>query len=507
MRSEVVFFLNGRRVAVAGDDVWLPVSTWLRERRRLTGTKVVCAEGDCGACTVLVGVAEAGGNGFAYAPLDSCIAFVHQLDGRHLVTVEGLAGTASATAELTGVQRAMVDGHGSQCGFCTPGIVATVHGMLEAGRGDGGGCGGGCGLDAAGIREGLSGNLCRCTGYVQIVEAVQAVDVAAEPGLNARHPPAPMREALAPLVDDDVEVRFGRSGDGGGVLAAPRTLDAALAFRASHPGCTVAAGTTDLGVLHRHGRFNPLSQPVLSLARVDGFNAVAEDAEGFTFGAGATWAQVAAATAERLPEARDMLQRFGSPQVRAAGTLGGNIATGSPIGDSLPLLAALDAALELRSSAGSRTVALADFYTGYKQTVLRGDELIASVRLLLPAADERLRVYKISKRRDMDISTFAATVCVALDDPEDAAPMIRRARIAFGGVAATVVRLPETESFLEGRELCEATMREAGARARAEVKPIGDVRGDAAFRLQLAENILVKFGFEVMQPRGEAVPA
>lgn len=487
MRDHLVFYLNGQRQTVAGPDALATLTDFLRERRGMVGTKVVCAEGDCGACSVLVGRPTPDGKTLTYRAIDACIAFMYQLDRAHVVTVEGLKlpGAGAGADELSPVQDAMVKCHGSQCGFCTPGFVVTMHGLLEENQSaaDGTKC---AGLTEDQMRLGLSGNLCRCTGYQQILDAGAAIDPTTVELMNERYPAPPMLEDFATLSDEAVRIETELRGAKRAVFL-PRTLDQAVAFRAEFPGksSTIAAGTTDLGVQHTHGRHDPAA--VLCLAQVAGLNRVAIEDGVLTTGAAATWAQIERAVEDAVPEYHAVLTRFGSPQIRNAGTIGGNLANASPIADSLPFHYVMDAELELRSPRGSRTVKLNDFYLGYKQLDLADDELIAAVRTPLPADSQVLKLYKISKRRDMDISTFTAAVLLTLDGEQ-----VVSARLAYGGVGPTVVRLPQTEDFLAGQPLTEDTMRDAGRRARDEITPISDVRGSADFRRQLAENILVK---------------
>ena len=532
MRDHAVLYLNGRRREVRGADLLLPLSTWLRENQRLTGTKIVCAEGDCGACAVLVGRREdAADDALTYRSIDSCIAFVYQADRAHVVTVEGLK---EEDGSLSKVQRAMVDCHGSQCGFCTPGFVTTIHAVHEEPKQ--------VGHDGRWVasptkrksigRTRLSGNLCRCTGYVQIFDAAKAVDPASLTRLNDRYPAAAMLDDFDEAADAPLDASFTRDGRPCRV-AAPRTLAAAAAFRAEHPACRVASGTTDLGVQHRHGRYEP--EVVLGLHAVDGLGGIdrvtSDDAGGgsesehLLIGAAATWTRIAREIQADLPAYHDILMRFGSPQIRNAGTLAGNLANGSPIADSVPLQLVLEAELELVKTGTTpvsprnsrpvpgdasgetgvvpvftRRVPLTRFYTGYKQLDLRDDELIAAVRLPLPTPSQRLSLHKISRRRDMDISTLTAAVLLDFADRDaagDEGATIRGARIAFGGVAATVLRMGSVEAFLEDAPFTESTMREAGRIARAELKPLTDVRGSADYRLALCENVMVKAFHEI----------
>src|SRR5262245_42276337 len=469
MRDHVCFYLNGRLHTVRGGAAFASLTEFLRAEQRLVGTKVVCAEGDCGACTVLLGRVTDGQA--RYVPVDACILFLYQIDGAHVVTVEGL----TRNGELHPVQQALVDHHGSQCGYCTPGIVMALAGWAA----------GGTPADPAAARIALTGNLCRCTGYLPIVDAAAALAVGLEDSTHpTKHDTPETLAAMHALASEPLKITDGRR-----TFFAPTTLDDAVAFKSKHPEAVVVAGATELGVLRNKKSYEPPT--LLSLARVPGLGVMSYSDGRMVFGANVTWSQVERAVREPLPEFYRIVERFGSPQIRNVATLVGNVAHGSPIADSLGLLMVMDAELEIVGPRGARRRSINGFYTGYKKKDLGDDELIVRVTLPLPAEGERLRLYKVSRRNDLDIATFGAAVRV-----RENGGVIEQAAVALTGVAATVVRLPETEQFLRGRPFSEATFRQAGRLARAEVQPISDVRGPADFRAQLAENILGKFFFD-----------
>lgn len=484
-RSHLLIYINGVRHEVAGADAFLSLSDYLRLRLGLVGTKIVCSEGDCGACSVLIGRVEeaAGGAGsrLVHRTYDSCILFMYQLDRTHIVSIEGL----KRNGLLSPVQDAMVKHHGSQCGFCTPGFVTTMAGMFEdEGRGRK------QPLTRDELSYGLSGNLCRCTGYLQILDAGRAVD----PGKTARlcelYPDQPITEAFDGHDRDDVLIR----DHDGRVVSLPASLDTAVAFKAQHPGCTVVAGATDLGVQRNKDKIEP--RDVLCLANVGEMRGIGHNDGVLTVGAGVNWTRVERYVRELVPPFHDILTIFGSPQIRNAGTIGGNIANASPIADSLPFLFVTGADLEIAGISGTRRIDINDFYRGYKRFDLESDELITRVFIPLPTESQTLKLYKVSRRRDLDISTFTAGVLMQKDKASDT---IQSIRIAYGGVAPVVLRMPRTEAFLTGKPFDEGVMRAAGRLSRTEITPITDVRGSADFRLQLAENILVKFYFECSQ--------
>lgn len=466
--------LNGRPQVVRGDAAFLTVAEYLRFNLGQCGTKVVCAEGDCGACTVLVG--RAAGDRLRYLPVDCCIQFVFQVDGCHVVTVEGLGD-----GELHLAQKAMIDGHGSQCGYCTPGVVMALAGWAEAG------------CDRSGSRIALSGNLCRCTGYLPIFAAADALADNPPPSLADRFAGAADVAELRQQASEALLIDVGQRR-----YFAPTTLDEAVAFKGAHPSAAVIAGATELGVWRNKRGVEP--GMLLSLTRVPGLDRVERQGDQLIIGATATWSQIEPAIVRAIPSYRRMVERFGSPQIRHVATLAGNIANGSPIADSLGLLSVMDAELEIAGPRGRRRRPMDGFYAGYKKKDLAPDELIVSVGLPLPRPGDRLRFTKVSRRTDLDIATFGAAIRIRETDG-----IIESAAVALTGVAPTVVRASQAEAYLVGRPFAEEAFREAGRIARQEIKPITDVRGSRDFRLQLTENVFAKFYCEETQHEG--VPA
>ncbi len=471
-RDHLAVSINGQRMSIRGDDVLDTLAEFLRSRRRLVGTKVVCNEGDCGACSVLVGKPNAVGSEFQYAAIDACIVAMYQLDRTHIVTVEGLGEGGS----LTPVQAAMVHGHASQCGFCTPGFVTTLHAMIEAKQT----------LCAQSLRLGLSGNLCRCTGYQQIIQAGEAIEVSDVTPLAKQYPAAPMLRSFAE--SPGVPVIKLPSG----TICVPQTLEQAIAFRADYPNAVIVSGGTDYGVLQNHDKVTRGER--LCLANVAGLDEVKLDDAMLTIGGLATWTKIEHAIKDALPEYHQIICRFGSPQIRNMGTLAGNLAGGSPIADSVPFHIALDAEIELASVRGTRRLRLADFYLGYRKTALAPDELITRLFTPLPKADERIKLFKISKRNDMDISTLTLGLWVKLAEDN-----IQDARIVVGGVGPVVTRLAAAEAALRGKAWCEESFRLAGQIARQQVSPWTDVRGSAEYRSLLTENLLAKCFIELAE--------
>ncbi|HEY2881527.1 MAG TPA: FAD binding domain-containing protein, partial [Pirellulales bacterium] len=432
----------------------------------------------------------------------------------HVVTVEGLrrfplnvaskiasGPTAAADSRhyipsdtnLTPVQKAMVDCHGSQCGFCTPGFVMAMTGVCEHSNGHV--------PSEAEWRTALTGNLCRCTGYTAIVAAAMQASASGGPKLNTLYPPAPMLADLAQLQDDVVNLH---SNDDHGNCRAfcPTTLDDALKFRAACPQAKIVAGATDVGVQLNKRVIEPRSfldlNRVAELQEVEIANLETSPpgerelgGRSIIAGAGSTWTQLLDIYRREVPEFAKILSVFGSPQIRHVGTLGGNIINASPIADSLPFLFVMEAELEMAGPTGTRRVNINEFYRGYKKFDLQADELLTRIWIPLPREQELLRLYKISRRRDLDISTFTAAVRIRL-----AGNTIENAALAYGAVGPTVLRLRQTEKFLCGQPFNEATLAAAGDVAANEITPISDVRGTKDYRLQLARNVLLKFYHE-----------
>jgi len=473
MRDHILLYINGRPHELRGALAFISLSTFLREHLHLTGTKIVCAEGDCGSCTVLLGRPATGT--LVYRPVCSCIQYLFQLDCTHIITIEGL----KYDGRLNPIQESMVRNHGAQCGFCTPGFVVSMAALLDADHPP----------TECTLRRGLVGNLCRCTGYEPILKAGLDTDTTALRPLDQLYDTTAIAANLARHESEPVQL----SADGR-VLSKPVTLANACAFRAAHPDCLIVSGGTDLGVQANKGLRE--FRTVLTTRGLRELDGLTMQDHSIIAGASTTIADLEAFAARHLPDYARMLDLFGSPPVRNAGTLGGNIANGSPIGDTMPALLVLNAEVELAAPAGTRRVNINDFYTGYRKNVLQSDELILRIRIPLPAAPhEVLKVYKVSKRKDLDISTFTAAIWM-----RHAERRIDDVRIAYGGVAPTILRLPRTEESLRGKPLDEASFQRAGVVARGEIKPISDVRGAAEYRLRLAENILPKFFADLVAP-------
>ena len=440
----------------------------LREDLGKVGTKEGCGEGDCGACTVVLGEAENGQ--LRYRAINSCIRLAHSIDGMALWTVEDLA---ARDGKLHPAQQAMLECHGSQCGFCTPGFVMSLFGLYQNHI-----CKGEA-ITRALAQEELSGNLCRCTGYRPILQAALAM---------GELPPVLLDEtALLQKMEQLAAVSAGPEADS--AYKSPVTLAALLATRAAHPKAQLVAGCTDAGlwVTKLHRQFDE----VLDVTRVRELRRIEDQPGQLAIGAAVTLADAFAALVKDRPQLHNFAARFAGLPVRNSGTLGGNVANGSPIGDSMPLLIALGARVVLMSAHGQRDMPLETLYTGYRQNVMSADEVLAWIRVPKAIAGETMRIYKISKRYDDDISA----VCLALKLQIENA-RVQSASIGAGGVAATPVRAVQTEAALAGQPWTLQTVQRVIAVLRAEFSPISDMRASSAYRSEVLGNLLQRFWLE-----------
>jgi len=441
----------------------------LREDLHCTGTKEGCAEGDCGSCTVVLGSLENGE--LALKAVNSCIQFTPTLDGKALFTVEDLQ---LPDGRLHPVQQALVECHGSQCGFCTPGFAMSLWGMYLKQEGQ---APSRCQIDDA-----LSGNLCRCTGYRPIIDAAVRM---------TELPPAEFDRAAVAEQLRALQREAGATYEyAGRSFHSPRTVDELVALRAAFPQALILAGSTDVG-LWVTKQMRELND-IIYLGHVSELKTVAEQDGMLEIGAGVTLQDAYAALCRHYPEElKELWQRFASLPIRNAGTLGGNVANGSPIGDSMPWLIALGARLVLRGASGERELALEDFYLGYQQKDLRADEFVRALRVPLPRPGVHFRTYKLAKRFDQDISAVCAAFALTLEGG-----IVQEARIAFGGMAATPKRAAAAESVLAGRAWDEAALLDAMAALARDYQPLSDMRASSGYRLKTAQNLLRRFWFE-----------
>jgi xanthine dehydrogenase small subunit len=478
MRDRIRFLLGHAPRTLRAVDPTMTVLDYLRRVEGLTGTKEGCNEGDCGACTVVR--VRPDGDGLRTEAVNACIQFVGTLDGCQLLTVEHLAGPDGA---LHPVQQAMVDYHGSQCGFCTPGFVMSLFALSRAGEAV---------PDDQAIDDALAGNLCRCTGYAPIARAAKAM-YAADPGRD--HIAARAAETLAALraLSDAEIVSVERDGRR---FLAPATADQLAELLAAHPKATVVAGATDVGLwVNKDMR---ILDTVIYVGRVAELARVAETPEGIEIGAGASYSDAVAVLARHYPDMGEVIRRLGSVQIRNAGTIGGNIANGSPIGDSPPMLIAAGATLHLRQGKARRSLPLEDFFIDYGKQDRRPGEFVETVVVPKPASGTQFRAYKVSKRFDQDISAVLGAFQMRVADGA-----VAEARIAYGGMAATPKRARAAEAALVGAPWTEATVRAAMDALDRDFAPIDDWRASAAYRRLAARNLLMRLFVETTDPAAE----
>ena len=472
----VRFVLDGQLVTAANLPPTMTVLEYLRDVAHRTGTKEGCAEGDCGACTVALGWLAPDGSHVSYRAVNSCIRFLPTIDGHELVTVESLQ---AEDGSLHPVQQAMVDQHASQCGFCTPGFVMSLFALY---------------LQTAApsreqVLETLSGNLCRCTGYRPIIEAGCRMGSYAAPAHWSRDAAnSPVRRDALRAIRRDHALQLAD-------FYAPRSLDELAAALQSEPGALILAGGTDVGLwVTKQLRDLP---PIVYVGEVAELQQVRSDAAGLVISAAVSLTDAWDAIVAAFPQLAELAQRFGSPPVRNSGTLCGNLANGSPIGDSMPVLIALDAELELRRGTRTRRVPLERFYLGYQRNALESGEFLVSVRVPRPSPGQWLSSYKVSKRFDQDISAVCAAFAVQVEGERVCA-----ARIAYGGMAAIPARARAAESALIGAGWTRDGIETAAAALAADFQPLTDLRASGAYRLQCAGNLLRRFYFEHGGARG-----
>lgn len=471
MSDPIRFYYRGAIQTVVDASPTRTILQHLREDLHCTGTKEGCAEGDCGACTVMIGDLQHGK--VEMKTVNACIQLLPALDGKALFTVEDLKQPDNT---LHPVQQAMVECHGSQCGFCTPGFVMSLWGVYLKHQGK---------QDVPQRKEidnALSGNLCRCTGYRPIIDAAQRMMALPAVSFDRDAVAAP----LAQLQRDDMFVYEHR----GQTFYAPRTLVQLVQMRADNPAATILAGSTDVG-LWVTKQMRDLGS-IIYVGQVAELAALREHDGMLEIGAGVTLNDAYAALCRHYPaELTEMWQRFASLPIRNAGTLGGNVANGSPIGDSMPWLIALGAEVVLRGVNGQRSMPLENFYLDYQKKDMRADEFVEAVRVPLPRKNVHFRTYKLAKRFDQDISAVCAAFCFTLDNGT-----VADARIAFGGMAATPKRAANAEAAVNGKPWDETTLKKAMALLVQDYAPLTDMRASSTYRMKTAQNLLRRFWLE-----------
>ena len=496
MSDTIRFVLDGDVVTMRDVDPTRTVLQYLREDRQRTGTKEGCAEGDCGACTVVVAELSADRNRLQYRAINSCIQFLPTLDGKELITVESLAAD---NGQLHPVQRAMVDCHGSQCGFCTPGFVMSLFAVYKTQENP----------SRKDIDNALAGNLCRCTGYRPIIDAAlkmyeygseissadqhwmncsfsSATENAIEPGEMATV------ELLRSLTrNQTLHVQHGNKQ-----YFAPISLAEFAHLFEKYPDACILAGGTDVG-LWVTKQFRDL-KTVLYIGNVRELQGAGVNRKHLDIGASVTLTDAMPLIIEHYPDLEELFLRFASPPIRNAGTLGGNIANGSPIGDTMPVLIAVGASITLRKGSKTREIALDEFYLDYQKTASKPGEFVERIRIPLPDRNQFTRTYKLSKRFDQDISAVCGAYALRLKGSH-----VDYVRVAYGGVAAIPKRAEKCEKALLGKEWSEETVRAGMAALDSDYSPIGDMRASKEYRQTTTRNLLYRFWLDSSGYEGE----
>ncbi|MGI9478997.1 MAG: xanthine dehydrogenase small subunit [Hyphomicrobiaceae bacterium] len=474
MNDQLTFILNGAREDVTDADPTMTLLSYLRRTKRLTGTKEGCAEGDCGACTVAVG--ELVGGTVQYRPVNACIQFLPMLHGKSVLTVEGLVGPAD---ELHPCQQAIVECHGSQCGFCTPGFVMSLYALSKGEKA----------VTKDQINDALAGNLCRCTGYGPLIAAAEVATQCQPRDWEAQ------REATEKQMLTTLAPCNAISGSGKRSYR-PSTLDELARLYEQNPDAVIIAGATDVGLwVTKQMRALPIT---IHISQIEELRAVRVDGDKLWIGAAATYAEAERAIVDAFPDFGELIRRIGGVQVRSAGTIGGNVANGSPIGDTPPALIALGAEVILRKGGARRRLPLEAFFVAYGEQDRGPGEFVEGIEVPLLDDPEELRCYKVSKRFDQDISALCGCFSIKVRGG-----VVAGVRIAFGGMAATPLRARTVESRLLGQPWTLATIDNAVPAFEQDFAPISDMRASADYRLLTAKNLLRKYFAETQQPASE----
>ncbi len=476
MSSDIIkFVFNNRIVEIDfSDERFHPSTTvlnYLRRKNERRGTKEGCSEGDCGACTVVIGEINED-NSLTYTPVDSCLLFLPAIHGKQLITVEDLAVKENNQTLLHPVQQAMVEHNGSQCGFCTPGIVMTLFALYKSMKQNT--------YDEA--VQALSGNLCRCTGYEPIIKAAMEISEDPKPDKFSKNE----KEVIELLKSIKAENNYPKINTSNQSYFLPNNLKEALAIKAQNPDAVVVNGATDTAI--KQNKTFEFPKKLLDISAVNELNIIKKQEGGYTIGAGVRIEKLKSFAYENLQMLNTLLEVFASWQIRNVATIGGNLATASPVGDLIPMLYALKAEVELGNHEKTRWVTAEEFITGYRSTCLESDELLLNIFIPKPEKDTLIRSEKISVRRHLDISTLS--IAMRLKTSED--NIVEEIILAYGGMAKTPKRALNTEKFFKGKPFTLENAKKAGDFIEKDFKPISDARAGKEYRMIAAKNLLLK---------------
>ncbi len=476
--------INDQLIVIEGDKAFMPLGNFLRNEESLTGTKIVCAEGDCGACTVLL-AKDVGADGkLSFKAVNSCILPLYLIDGAQVVTVEGIGKQVGMNIELHEVQEKMIDCNGAQCGYCTPGFICAMAGMAEKYKSEN------KTITEKSAKNYLTGNLCRCTGYGPIVDAMTSVDLDKTALLKDRYHSADWISEMKNIKSTSVEMKFSDKS-----IFVPAKLSEALSAKAADQDIRLVAGSTDIGVVVNKGK---LSTPkAMALYHIEELRKISHDDKFITVGATVTLTEFEEYVESHFPEMARMLHIFASPQIKNQATLIGNVVNASPIADTIPFLMVSDAVVELQSSKGTREIVLKDFYVGYKKLNMDASEIVTRIKIPVLQKNEVTKLYKVSMRKDLDISAVTFAARVVLDGKK-----MTSVRLALGGVAATVARLNDIETKLTGQDFSEKVFSDAAETLNQYIKPLSDLRASSQYRMLVSKNYFKKFAKEVSSEIG-----
>jgi len=485
MADKIQFLLNDQMINLTDIDPNTTVLQYLREYQLKTGTKEGCGSGDCGACTVVIAELIPNKNTLSYKSINACITLVGSLHGKQLITVEHLNKSKCAgKPQLHPVQKHMVDNHASQCGFCTPGIVMSCYALHKNNQTP----------NRKEVLEALAGNLCRCTGYRSIIDAAMQSTADIESDVTSDATIIENQAIIKQLVGIDSNPSLDFQSDDK-TFYAPKNVQELSDYLLDNPASTLVCGGTDLA-LNITQNLAEIDRLVY-LGNVAELNELVEEPKSINIGAAVTYDKFEGVLGSAYPELGKMIERIGSTQVRNTGTLGGNVGNASPIGDMPPALIALGARMTLQLGSKMREIAVEDYFTGYKQTLLNQSEFIKSFKIPKPSPNQLLKVYKISKRFDDDISAVLVACFLQLEEHQ-----VISVRIAFGGMAAIPKRAKNCEAALMGKVFNQQNIDRAKQALEIDFSPMSDVRASAEYRIKVAQNVIQRFYLEITDNAG-----
>jgi xanthine dehydrogenase small subunit len=475
-RHKIITKINNKRLEIDAKDAFMPLANYLRKNEALTGTKIVCAEGDCGACTVLIANEINSDGKLVFKTVNSCILPLYLADGAQIITVEGIK---FSDQELHPVQQSMIKNQGAQCGYCTPGFICSITNLLENNINLQNN------LTVKKTKNFLTGNLCRCTGYLPIIEAAINIDLQNTPLLKDRyHNPTWIKE-MKSIKNNSLRMIFEDKD-----IILPTTIIDALTEKNKNPNIRIVGGGTDLGV-HFNKGVSAVAH-TMALNHISELKTITADQNYIHVGAQVTLSDFEEYIEDSIPELKNLLHIFASPQIKNQATIVGNVVNGSPIGDTIPFLMAIDAIVLLQSVNGFRELKMSEFYLGYKKIDIQMNELVTSIKIPRLRPNESLRLFKVSKRKDLDISAVTFAAIVELDKNK-----ILRFRVALGGVGAVVLRLAAIENKLIGQDFNKQTFDQIKNELPLFISPLSDLRASKEYRLKVAQNFFLKFFSEV----------